>query len=194
MRALISRHCFDAHATAPISPRDEVVAGKACGHQWIRHEGRDTYRAANHDVSPALQILRSRRARFWRAVPGLASARFEGRIKSKRFSETFGIDAFHAQHGANAMPLIKVDEQDRVHVVGECGFRSQPELIAERAGAIASKQRNADVPIARNILCKSCGNVLKDMDILPSRRRAQDRARTARLARTGSARKARVKP
>jgi hypothetical protein len=40
-------------------------------------------------------------------------------IKSTRLSETFGIDAFHAQHGADALPLFSVDEQNRVHVVSE---------------------------------------------------------------------------
>jgi len=41
------------------------------------------------------------------------------RIKSTRLSEAFGVDAFLAQHGADALPLFSVDEQDRLHVVSE---------------------------------------------------------------------------
>lgn len=41
------------------------------------------------------------------------------RIKSTRLSETFGVDAYFAQHGASALPLFSIDEHDRVHVVSE---------------------------------------------------------------------------
>ncbi len=41
------------------------------------------------------------------------------RIKSTRLSATFGLDAFMAEHGANALPLFSIDEQGRVRVVSE---------------------------------------------------------------------------
>ncbi len=41
------------------------------------------------------------------------------RIKSTRLSASFGLDAFHARHGADALALFSVDEQARLHVVSE---------------------------------------------------------------------------
>ncbi|MEO7063691.1 MAG: sodium:proton antiporter [Dokdonella sp.] len=41
------------------------------------------------------------------------------RIKSTRLSDTFGIDAFHAEHGVDALPLFSIDENKRVHVVSD---------------------------------------------------------------------------
>ncbi len=41
------------------------------------------------------------------------------RIKSTRLSDTFDIDAFRAAHGADALPLFSVDENNRVHVVSD---------------------------------------------------------------------------
>ncbi|MEO5623621.1 MAG: cation:proton antiporter [Dokdonella sp.] len=41
------------------------------------------------------------------------------RIKSTRLSDTFDLDAFHAEHGHDALRLFAVDEQGRVHTASE---------------------------------------------------------------------------
>ena len=41
------------------------------------------------------------------------------RIKSTRLSGSFGIEAFRAEHGSDALPLFSVDEHNRLHVVSD---------------------------------------------------------------------------
>lgn len=68
------------------------------------------------------------------------------RVKSTRLSDAFGLDAFMATHGSDAIALFSVDDQSRVHVVSDSEpltVRSGWSLVALVAprtdgGAVAS--------------------------------------------------------
>ena len=68
------------------------------------------------------------------------------RIKSTRLSETFGIDAFHAEHGADALPLFSVDEQNRVHVVSD--VRTLEVKPGWSLTALVPPRVDSDAPVA----------------------------------------------